>query len=68
MDNRTVTINTGGISLIIFLVLLILKLSETVAISWFWVFFPLWIGYAIMLGIFLIVVLLGVIATIINSF
>ena len=39
----------GGIGLcgIIFIVLLILKLFGLISISWWWVFYPLIIGFAI---------------------
>lgn len=59
MSNSSTKIQLGGGSLslgaIVFLVLLVLKLTGTAAISWFWVFFPLWIGPAIILGIFLLI-------------
>ena len=49
----------GGISLcgIIFIILLILKLLGVISISWWWVFSPLIIGFAIGL-IFLIILIL----------
>ena len=49
----------GGISLcgIIFIILLILKLLGVISISWWWVFAPLIIGFAIGL-IFLIILIL----------
>lgn len=49
----------GGISLcgVIFIILLILKLFGVISISWWWVFSPLIIGFAIGL-IFLIILIL----------
>ena len=49
----------GGIGLcgVIFIVLLILKLLGVISISWWWVFSPLIIGFAIGL-IFLIILIL----------
>ena len=35
----------------VFVVLLLLKLTAAAAISWFWVFFPLWIGFAVMAAV-----------------
>jgi hypothetical protein len=49
------------------LILLILKLSGAVQISWFWVFFPLWIVPAIMLGIFALVVACGLLALLVSG-
>ena len=48
----------GGISLcgIIFIILLILKLFGVISISWWWVFSPLIIGFAI--GIISLIVLI----------
>ena len=53
MSNTTSSAASGGIGLggAVFLVLLTLKLTKLAAISWFWVFFPLWIGLAVVLGI-----------------
>jgi hypothetical protein len=39
----------------LFAVLLILKLTGVIALSWLWVFSPLWIPYAILAVIFLLV-------------
>ena len=49
----------GGIGLcgVIFIILLILKLIGVISISWWWVFSPLIIGFAIGL-IFLIILIL----------
>ena len=48
----------GGISLcgVVFLILLILKLFGIISISWWWVFSPLIIGFAI--GIFFLIILI----------
>lgn len=48
----------GGISLcgVVFLILLILKLFGIISISWWWVFSPLIIGFAI--GLFFIIILI----------
>ena len=36
-----------GLGSVIFLILLILKLFGVITISWFWVFFPLIVGFVI---------------------
>lgn len=49
----------GGIGLagLTFLVLLTLKLTVSPDIPWFWVFFPLWIWIAVVVGILVLLVL-----------
>lgn len=51
----------GGISLcgIIFIILLTLKLLEVISISWWWVFSPLIIGFAIGLISLIILILIS---------
>jgi hypothetical protein len=67
-DTGGITIKTGGFTFAIFIVLLILKLSGTVVIGWFWVFFPLWIGWALVAGLFLLFFVIGLLSAIIDSF
>jgi hypothetical protein len=64
MGNK-VTISFGGWTTVIFLVLLLCKLWGAINISWFWVFFPLWIGWALVGGAF---VLMGILAVIVAVF
>ena len=56
--NITATLSLETIGIITFIVFLILKLTNTWEINWFWVWFPLWIPIAIALGIYLIVLLI----------
>jgi hypothetical protein len=50
-----------GIGTIIFIVLLILKLTGAVpGLTWFWVFFPLWIGPAVIVCLLGILILLDI--------
>jgi len=59
MDNnnsRTLTLSGGTMGFITFIVFLILKLTNTWNVSWFWVFFPLWIPIAV--GIAFIIIAL----------
>ena len=64
-DNKSVVVNTFPVGFILFTVFLVLKLTEVIAWSWWLVTMPLWIGFAIVFGIFLIgAVLIGVIALI----
>ena len=70
-DSKTRGILGSGLTFmqVLFLVFLILKLTgETVVASWswWWVTSPLWIGFAIIIGVWLIFILIGVIAGIIS--
>ena len=51
----------GGISLcgVIFIILLILKLFGIISISWWWVFSPLIIGFAIRILMVIMILILG---------
>ena len=56
MENKT---NSGlSITLILFIVFLVLKLTNNIDWSWWWVTSPLWIVPAFMLSIIIIVSLL----------
>jgi len=51
-----------GIGTIVFIVLLILKLTGAApGLTWFWVFFPLWIGAAVVICLAAIAVLITII-------
>lgn len=54
---------SGGVGLttVLFLIFLVLKLTGTITWSWWWVTAPLWIPWAIILGIILFVWTLSVI-------
>jgi hypothetical protein len=73
MSDRTIVrsgISLGGIVFIIFLTLKILVISNMLPaenfawLTWFWVFFPLWAGAAIIIGITLICIVIGILASI----
>lgn len=64
MSNSDGKVNvSGGIGLggLVFCVLLVLKLTGLVQLSWFWVFFPLWIVPAVLTGLGLIFLLVYVV-------
>lgn len=50
--------NSGGLSLsmILFLIFLILKLTNYIDWSWWWVTSPLWIG-ALLISLFLLIII-----------
>lgn len=51
----------GGLGLggILFVVFLILKLCKVITWSWWWVFAPIWIPFAIVLIIIIIALIIG---------
>lgn len=55
----------GGIGFVglLTIVFITLKLTNTIAWSWWWVLSPLWISPLIVLAIFAVIVLVGLIAT-----
>ena len=59
MANETVTVSSGSGMGTVFLVFLILKLTGTIAWSWWWVTAPLWMPFAFVLGIVSIISLLA---------
>ena len=66
-NTRNVRISFPLVTLgfITWLVLLILKVTGVAAISWFWVWFPFWLPWAIIGAICVIMfILVGIVATI----
>lgn len=61
-DNNIKTSGSSiGIGTIVFIVLLILKLTGAApGLTWFWVFFPLWIVPAVVLVLFGILMLITI--------
>jgi hypothetical protein len=59
---------SSGISLtmVLFIVFLILKLTNNIDWSWWWVTSPLWIGLAIAIAVLLIVGLITVISKLLS--
>lgn len=68
MDSGRVVVNSTpgiGIGGILTLIFLVLKLAGVIAWPWIWVFAPLWIPIAIVVGFLL---LFGIIAFIVSLF
>ena len=57
-----------GIGTVLFIVFLVLKLTETIDWSWVWVTAPLWIPLVILLVIYLIVFVVVLIASLIEYY
>lgn len=56
-----------SIGFITWLVFLILKVTGTWNISWFWVWFPFWLPWAISAALFIIVVIITLIIVLIED-
>jgi hypothetical protein len=60
MSDTQVNVSGGmGLGSVLFIVFLVLKLTEVIAWSWWWVTAPLWIPFAIMIVIFVVVLVFG---------
>jgi hypothetical protein len=70
MHNKKVNGATGGgisLSSLIFLVFLVLKLCNVIDWSWWWVTAPLWIPFAFVIAIFVVVVLFAIVLNCITA-
>jgi hypothetical protein len=59
--------NSLSLSIIIFVVFLTLKLSNVVDWSWWWVLSPIWLPFAVVLGVIMIVSAFALISIMIND-
>lgn len=68
MSNKKVSFKIpGGLSIILFLVFLILKLTQTSMVadwSWWWVTCPLWIPIATVFAVWIVILVIYIIALI----
>lgn len=53
-QKTNITIDLGGLSFILFIVFLVLKLTDVITWSWWWVTAPLWISFGLSLVVLLI--------------
>ena len=49
-----------GVTEVLTLIFIVLKLLEVITWSWWWVFSPLWIVWGLVIFFFLVVLLLGI--------
>ena len=63
MNNRTITLSTPWAT-ILTIIFVILKLTGSIAWSWWWVFSPLWIVLSIVIAIVILIVLSAFLASI----
>lgn len=62
-DSQQVTSGGFGLSTVLFIVFLILKLTNTIDWSWWWVTSPLWISAGLVIIVLLIVLLITMFAS-----
>ena len=71
MDNNqnriTATISLEAMGFIVFIIFLILKLVGVTTMSWFWVFFPLWIPIAFSLALVVVILIVAAIYAVIKT-
>lgn len=58
-ENQSTGCGVFGMSDMLFVVFLVLKLTHYIDWSWWWVTSPLWIGFALWLVLFIIVCILS---------
>jgi hypothetical protein len=64
---KTQSSSTGiGLGTILFLIFLVLKLTHYIDWSWWWVTAPLWIGFALVVGLFAVILAFAGIATLLE--
>ena len=62
MDNRPIINIGGGLSNMLFITFLVLKLTKVIDWSWWWITCPLWGGLAIILAVIIVIALVYVLA------
>lgn len=62
-DSQQVTSRGFGLGTVLFIVFLILKLTNTIDWSWWWVTSPLWISAGLVIVILLIILLIAIFAS-----
>lgn len=62
MSNNYQTTGTGGVSLcgLLFIAFLVLKLTNVICWSWWWITAPLWAPFALIILILLVIIGIGV--------
>lgn len=65
-DSQQVTSGGFGLSTVLFIVFLVLKLTNTIDWSWWWVTSPLWISAGLVIVVLLIILLIAMFSSSIN--
>ena len=61
-ENKNITVRGSGLGTILFVVFLILKLLGKIDWSWWWVTSPLWISWALIIGVALLLAVVSAVA------
>lgn len=64
---KQVTLFNSGLPTLLFIVFLILKLTDNIDWSWWWVTSPLWIPIVIALGLLGLIIIVALILIIVNK-
>jgi hypothetical protein len=56
---RALTVGSGNLVTLTFIVFLVLKLTGVITWSWWWITAPIWAGFVLVGGILLLIVLVG---------
>ena len=54
-------IELAGLPMILFIVFLVLRLCKVIAWSWWWVTSPLWIGFVLVIILFVLYIIMAVV-------
>ena len=69
MSEKKIVINSGlSFTTILFITFLVLKLTNVITWSWWWVTAPLWVCPAIVLGLIILACILFVLAVLFGKF
>jgi len=64
---KQITVFNSSILTVLFVVFLVLKLTNNIDWSWWWVTSPLWLPLAIVIGLATLVIIVGIIFVIVNK-
>lgn len=67
-ENKPVVVNGGSVGFcgLLTLVFIVLKLCKVISWSWLWVLAPLWIPVGIAIALWIIIIVAGIIAMLID--
>jgi len=60
-ERGSINISLGGPAMMLTIILIILRITNVIQISWWWIFSPLWLPLAIAIGIVVILMLIIII-------
>lgn len=66
-ENKKISINFGGTGFCLFIIFLVLKLTNIIDWAWIWICAPIWIPLALVVGFLVIYFLILLIAALITA-